>query len=575
MQFITPVEITPGSAGSWQDVDVSSYVPSGATGVVLHIVNKETTISIYAGYRKNGSTDAYKYQNKSSHFWTAVGVDGSRILELYIGDTTYIDVYLVGYYTSDAVFFTNNVDKSISATLAWTDIDISSNTGTDTAIGAIVKIICTNTSIYTFGLRKNGSSDNRVKELYYQTADIIGVDGSEILEGYISNTYVDFYLLGYIISDSTFNTNATDVSLSSTGAWTDLSALPSGAIGGYIEATRTPYSFGLRKKGTSESIYYAPNYGLCCAIVEADSSRIIEGKISSTTLDFFLVGYPTAVASGQTSTVTDTLVLTESVTSLRSLLSSISDTLHLTESQSALRALLLSISDTIGLTEAISVLKGLVVSVSETLHLNEVATALKAVLIEVSENISLTETLTALRARIASVTDSINITEALSAIRARLVSVSDSLHLSEVANAFKAIFVSVSDSLHLAEAMTALRSRIASVTDNISLSGAITSFRNRLASVTDSISLSETLTSLRARISSVTDNLHITENLSAFRGMIVSIADNIGLTEVVTATWSAVAQSIVKSKQFILKLLRKSSYTLKQKTKDFIIKLKI
>lgn len=35
---VTPVEVTPGSAGSWQTVDLSAHIPVGATGAIFHLV---------------------------------------------------------------------------------------------------------------------------------------------------------------------------------------------------------------------------------------------------------------------------------------------------------------------------------------------------------------------------------------------------------------------------------------------------------------------------------------------------------------------------------------------------------
>jgi len=141
MIFIDPVEITPGSAGAWIDIDVSSYVPAGATGVVLHFVNTHASNYYYIGQRKNGSTDnRYGQLFSDCHTWSAIGIDANRVLEAYVGNTTSIDIYIVGYYTSDAVFNTNAVDKSLSNTGAWYDIDISGDTGADTATGAILEI---------------------------------------------------------------------------------------------------------------------------------------------------------------------------------------------------------------------------------------------------------------------------------------------------------------------------------------------------------------------------------------------------------------------------------------------------
>lgn len=298
MTFITPVDVTPSASGAWTDIDISSHLPGGASIAVLHITN-EYASALSFGLRKNGSTDnRINTVRQTSHIWGFAGLDENRIFESYLQNASYQKIYLVGYYDSSAIAFTNAVDKSLGTANSWLDIDISSNTGTDTATGALFEIISTTTS--TFGLRKNGSTDDRVAGSNNHVFAVVGVDENEVCEGKISATTHDFFLVGYVKSGSTFNTNATDISLSTIGSWTDLSALPEGAVGAYIEVHSTAYgSYGLRKNGSSEDVYLLTPKKLW-AVVECDSNRIIEGKVSSTETDFYVTGH--ASASTQTTT---------------------------------------------------------------------------------------------------------------------------------------------------------------------------------------------------------------------------------------------------------------------------------
>jgi hypothetical protein len=292
---ITPTEKTVDQASAWRDVDVSDIVPSGATGVILHIVNTNASTVYALGIRKNGSTDArHPDFTQNAHLWAAIGVDDNRIFEAYVGSTTYIDIYVVGYTKSGVTFITNAVNKTPSAG-SWQDINCS--TEAPNAIGLFFEAY-RNLGARQMGLRKNGSSDNRYGYIYRRGWAVIGCDTSQICEGYIGETgeNIAWYLIGYITDGATFNTNATDVSLSTTDSWTDLSALPSGAGMGFIEIqttntnTSTLYSYGLRKNGSSEDIYRY--FGLhWWGIVECDDNQIIEGKIANVAVDFFVVGY--------------------------------------------------------------------------------------------------------------------------------------------------------------------------------------------------------------------------------------------------------------------------------------------
>lgn len=288
---ITPVEVTPGSTG-WQDVDVSAHIPVGATGVILHIVNTNTGTDYNTGLRKNGSTDArIAKTRKYSHFWAMIGVDSNRVFEAYIGNTTYIDIYLVGYTVSGVTFFTNAYDKSLSVYNSWEDIDC--HTECPGAVGLIFE--SPNPNPYVSGFRNNGSTDDRRAVGWYgHVWWVVGCDSNQICEMYAGDSTVDCYLIGYITDGAVFNVNATDLSLGSTGSYIDLAALPANSVMGFIEVLTggSSYSYALRKNGSSESLYYDCTWHHN-AIVECDDSGIIEGKIENTSVDFFLLGYAT------------------------------------------------------------------------------------------------------------------------------------------------------------------------------------------------------------------------------------------------------------------------------------------
>lgn len=280
--WIAPTDVTHAVDDAWTDIDVSGSVPAGGTGVILHV---ETTANVkddLFGVRKNGSTDARTNSiggasGGTSHLWIAIGVDGSRIFEAYLDRDEFVNIWLVGYFSDDAVFQTNADDLSIGGTGAWTDVDIAAETGGATAIGAIVEIIAS-ADAYDWGVRKNGSSDDRVTGDGNHVWAAIGVDGSEIFEMEVSNLGVDCFLVGYVTKEATFHTNGTDETPSGDDAWEDLTALAAGATGGIYEMSNSfaQYSTGLRENGSAEAILRISNKHIW-GMVEADGSRLIEG----------------------------------------------------------------------------------------------------------------------------------------------------------------------------------------------------------------------------------------------------------------------------------------------------------
>lgn len=297
--YVTPVDVSPTADDTWRDVDVSAYIPTNATGVMLKLYDTQVSGSpshYNVGVRKNGSTDTlFGRQVGYSHQWGFIGVDTSRIFECRRQNSA-IQIWLWGYTQAEAVYFTNGVDSEPASNNTWTDKDISSDTGTNTAIGAIVWAGQGTALSGTFGMRCNGSTDN-IPDSTGIVCAVRKVDGSEIFETYVSST-TNFSVLcvGYFKAGATFNTNGTDVSLGTTGSYTDLTALGTGAVGSaYFVYRQTGAAYGtrwnIRKNGASDDTYVNASWEISSAFPECDSSQLCEGKIETTGVDFYDHGY--------------------------------------------------------------------------------------------------------------------------------------------------------------------------------------------------------------------------------------------------------------------------------------------
>ena len=285
------VEVIPAAAaGAWTDVDVSAYVPTGATGVILHYMNVAAG-DWGIGFRKKGSTDnRTSVIYRSSHNWAMIGIDENRKFQAFKGVVSE-KIYLVGYTATGAVFFDNAYDKSLGVLATWTDINVAAEC--PGAIGVIVEIL--NPSAVGANLRNDGSTDNRygASTKTRHSWAIIGCTG-QIFEGIIGGLDVDFFVVGYITQGAVFKVNASDKSLGVTGAWTDIdcSVEAPSAIMLFIEVGASANSYGLRKNGSAENIYWdAANNAW--GIVPCDSGQKIEGEIEALACDFFVLGYAT------------------------------------------------------------------------------------------------------------------------------------------------------------------------------------------------------------------------------------------------------------------------------------------
>ena len=357
--WITPEEINPGSDDDWIECDLSGSVAVGTTGVIIH--QYQSSGSVEVGWRDADSTDnriATQYGNPA-HTWFACGVNAAYKIDLYRGGTG-VKFWLVGYLDSDAYFHVNAPEVSPAGTGSWEEIDLEGATFTPsgTAIGAFIEVVCA-TDDYDYGIQMDGSGDNRITgyDIRFHGGAVIGL-AVEKFEGQIQNAAVEFWLNGYMTAGATFNLNATDLSLGGADSWTDLTALPAGGTGGFIEviSTSTNHLFGLRKDDTAEALIgNAAGYRHTFGMVEADATRIIEGNINNTAVDFFLVGYSTAAAGGETHQLAGVIsiasMLSGDINVKRSLLGAVNGT-------TALSALLQRTSRVTGSCDGVSSLSG-------------------------------------------------------------------------------------------------------------------------------------------------------------------------------------------------------------------------
>lgn len=310
----SPVNITPTDDGTWRTVDLSAHIPSGASGVLLRSRFSAASSSDNVGFRKTGSTDTLVAPHLASpvYVYTMVGVNGSRQLDILIenGGAGAGTVELLAYFDPGSVkFFDNCVLLDTVSQSTWIDLDITAAVDTisagDTAIAAILYLHSSRANPTEVGWRKNGSSEDIRADHPGNTGGryigcvIVPVDAGEIFEGWrASSAYGDFKLIGYVKANYTALDPGVDVSLGSTGAWTDITQ--AGALAQMIDtvATAVDLQRGFRKNGDSSTVGYgALEFGeRLPALVECDASGIIEGQIDNVAVDFYRRGYFTAAA---------------------------------------------------------------------------------------------------------------------------------------------------------------------------------------------------------------------------------------------------------------------------------------
>lgn len=270
-----PVELTLDTSGSWKDMDVSAYIPAGATGVILHI-EKIGANERFIGLRKKGSTDdRHDRMFPDSHLWAMTGVDENRIFQYYVEAFPEAKIWLVGYTATGVVFFDNAYEKVPGGFDSWQDIDVSAEC--PGAIGVIVELVAPNAEA---AVRQNGSGDDWLSMMVDKHIwAITGCDGSQIFETLLYDASAHLYIIGYVTQGAVFKTNIVDKTPGTIDTWieTDCSAdAPSAVMIFFLAEMWGGNSYGARKHGSTEDITRDAVSYRAYAFVACDSGQKVD-----------------------------------------------------------------------------------------------------------------------------------------------------------------------------------------------------------------------------------------------------------------------------------------------------------
>jgi len=147
------VDHTPGTAGSFQNVDITASTTGDATVGVFEFdgLANQTT-----GAQHPDSTDDATHTWRQ-HAWNMVGLNSSEQCEWYLESVSTDAIWLVGYFTANVTMLTDWVDRTADVTdemwAALTALDSS-------AVGGIYKALQYDEDILDeyYGIRAKGGS---------------------------------------------------------------------------------------------------------------------------------------------------------------------------------------------------------------------------------------------------------------------------------------------------------------------------------------------------------------------------------------------------------------------------------
>ena len=160
--FTNAHDISLTTTGSWEDIDLSSDVPVGATGAIVELVNTGINSPDGGVVRAKGDTRDYMSNpnfgaiqiNEETHRWQIVKVDSDLLIQGFTNNTD-IAFKLLGYTIGpDPSYFSAPPDVTPGTKDSWTTVDVSSHVDAD-ADGVILLVAG---DAKKYGIRELGSS---------------------------------------------------------------------------------------------------------------------------------------------------------------------------------------------------------------------------------------------------------------------------------------------------------------------------------------------------------------------------------------------------------------------------------
>ena len=296
------------AAPSWQDIDLSAYVPTGTSGAVVEIIN--TGVAGTQSGVVRGKEDTRDYMSDpdfeeiedETHRWQIVKVDSNRIVQGYI-EHTQVDFKLRGYSLgSDPSFFSIPPDITPATGNQWTTIDVSANVDAD-ADGVILFLDSVHSVKREYAIRESGSSfntTNRELEAYGNTMYLVGINALDQFDAFIEDiSHIKVYLVGQTKGSVVYNLEDVAVADPVTGDFQPLDAddysIPVAANGLFFRIENRDFvnKMASIRRGDSTDAW-TPGVGddthlMAGTGISADN--LWDEYVEGTTLDFYIAAY--------------------------------------------------------------------------------------------------------------------------------------------------------------------------------------------------------------------------------------------------------------------------------------------
>ena len=171
---IEPQLFRAPASNAWQTIDASHWVHPLATGLIIHINHRDPGTENACGLQPHGGSGFNaSTMLRNTQTWALVGLDSEKKFDAYSEKAPWMDFWVMGYTNRNVVWLTEPLDCMPPVLDIWHTLDFSITH--PNAIAALFSIGPVADREVKYGLRKYGSTDDRVEQAFHNWA-IIGLD---------------------------------------------------------------------------------------------------------------------------------------------------------------------------------------------------------------------------------------------------------------------------------------------------------------------------------------------------------------------------------------------------------------
>ncbi|MDE1770556.1 MAG: hypothetical protein KGI28_08410, partial [Thaumarchaeota archaeon] len=297
------------------------------------------------------------------------------------------------------------------------------------------------------------------------------------------------------------------------------------------------------------------------------SDTVTTSKQASTTLTESLPLSDTVTTSKQASTtLTESLPLSDTVTTSKQASTTLTESLPLSDTVTTSKQATVNLSESLPLSDTVTTSKQASATLTESLPLSDTVTTSKQASTTLTESLPLSDTVTITQSVSRSLTESLPLSDTFVVVQKRATtSLSESLPLSDTVTTSKQASTSLSESLPLSDTVTITKKTSLNLSESLPLSDTVTITKKTSLNLSESLPLSDTVTTSKKSTVNLSESLPLSDTVTTSKQASTSLSESLPLSDTVSITQS-LSRSLSESLPLsdTVTITKKSSTTLSE-----------